>query len=126
MSSLKSRCCLKTLTRPSIVLIRTGVYLYSTFTKREIVEERDLAFECRQFPRSSGYPEDPATRQIMSYSESRGDNYDILQGTAMGRPSKIQVEIGNYSLEGTIPNPSLKISYTGLVVFDAVSFSDLA
>ena len=121
-------------------MIRTGVYLYSTFTKREIVEERDLAFECRQFPRSSGYPEDPATgiaagalassfhkRQIMCYSKSRGDSYyDILQGTAMGRPSKIQVEIGSYSLEGTTPNPSLKVSYTGLVVFDAVSFSDLA
>ena len=50
----------------------------------------------------------------------------IYQGTAMGRPSQIQVEIGSYSLEGTTPNPSLKVSYTGLVVFDAVSFSDLA
>ena len=121
-------------------MIRTGVYLYSSFTKREIVEERDLAFECRQFPRSSGYPEDPATgiaagalassfhkRQIMSHSESRGDSYyDIYRATAMGQPSQIQVEIGSYSLEGTTPNPSLKVSYTGLVVFDAVSFSDLA
>merc|ERR1712087_405320 len=43
----------------------TGIYLYSTFTKDEMEEAkwngRDLALECRQFPRFSGSPEDPAT-----------------------------------------------------------------
>ncbi|KAL3800064.1 hypothetical protein ACHAW5_003712 [Stephanodiscus triporus] len=121
----------------------TGVYLYSTFTKREIIEalaeERELAFECRQFPRSSGYSEDPATgiaagalasslhkRKIMRYkSESWGSgNYDIFQGTAMGRPSKIHVRIGES--EETNSYPSLKVTYIGVVAFDAVAFSDLA
>lgn len=119
------------------------MYLYSTFTKREIIEasaeERELAFECRQFPKSSGYSEDPATgiaagalasslhkRQIMCHnSESWGSgNYHVFQGTAMGRPSKIHVKIGKS--EETNSYPSLKVTYTGLVVFDAVSFSDLA
>mmetsp|Transcript_23843 Transcript_23843/g.45498 ORF Transcript_23843/g.45498 Transcript_23843/m.45498 type:complete len:351 (+) Transcript_23843:71-1123(+) len=119
----------------------TGIYLYSTFTKDEIEEaklnERDLALECRQFPRSSGYPEDPATgiaagalaaslhkRQIkLDIMEDEGIQYDVFQGTAMGKPSKIRVEIGDYTSKET--NPSLKIVYTGLVVFDSLSYLNL-
>lgn len=91
----------------------------------------------RQFPRSSGYPEDPATgiaagalaaslhkRQIMSNEEESGDSiYDVFQGTAMERPSKLRVKIGDYA--SGEKNPSLKVSYTGLVVFDSLSYSEL-
>jgi predicted PhzF superfamily epimerase YddE/YHI9 len=112
--------------------------------KRDIVEETvkgDLAFECRQFPRFSGYSEDPATgiaagalaasfrkRQLMCPSgESGGNsNYDIHQGTAMGRPSKIIVKICNYPSEETNPNPPMKVIYTGAVAVDSVSFLNLA
>ena len=54
------------------------------------------SYECRQFPRSSGYPEDPATGIAASAlaatlrfgpddnKKSTIVNYDIYQGTAMG------------------------------------------
>jgi len=76
----------------------TGVYLYAQH------ENRATSYECRQFPRSSGYPEDPATGiaaaalaaslrfgPSSSKDESTSIDYDIYQGTAMGRPSLIQV-----------------------------------
>ncbi|KAL9186997.1 hypothetical protein ACHAXT_010717 [Thalassiosira profunda] len=102
----------------------TGVYLYSACRGR---------LECRQFPRSSGYPEDPATgiaagalaasllrRQItFDSNENEGHVYDVHQGTAMGRPSKIRVKIDGYTPKEA--NATLRISYTGLVVFDSVS-----
>ncbi len=85
----------------------TGVYLYA---KRS---SEVNGYECRQFPRSSGYPEDPATgiaaaalaaslrfgvvdSEDQQEAESVNQNadssiYNIYQGTAMGRPSLIQV-----------------------------------
>lgn len=84
----------------------TGVYVYSPHSS-EI-----NSYECRQFPRSSGYPEDPATGIAAAalaaslrfgghgvnqqQAESPGNNagsliYNIYQGTAMGRPSLIQI-----------------------------------
>jgi predicted PhzF superfamily epimerase YddE/YHI9 len=68
----------------------------------------NISFECRQFPRSSGYQEDPATgiaaAALAASLHFGNDNdsdttiinnnnivYDIYQGTAMGRPSLIQV-----------------------------------
>jgi len=115
----------------------TGIYLYSTFSKNEIegakANKKDLAFECRQFPRASGYPEDPATgiaagslaaslhkRQIIF--NNRG-NYDVLQGTAMGQPSKIGVKIGDYTTEEA--NHSLNVSYSGIIVIDSLSYLNL-
>ena len=90
----------------------TGVYLYAPCSS----ESKDiLSYECRQFPRSSGYPEDPATgiaaaalaaslrfggenqnqsnisKKGAVTKESNSIAYDIYQGTAMGRPSLIQV-----------------------------------
>eukprot|EP00521_Asterionellopsis_glacialis_P011638 CAMPEP_0195309230 /NCGR_PEP_ID=MMETSP0707-20130614/38635_1 /TAXON_ID=33640 /ORGANISM="Asterionellopsis glacialis, Strain CCMP134" /LENGTH=317 /DNA_ID=CAMNT_0040373527 /DNA_START=12 /DNA_END=965 /DNA_ORIENTATION=+ len=70
----------------------TGIYLY---TRSNVGE-----FQCRQFPRASGYPEDPATgiaasALAVSLKLSGRANYptfNILQGIAMGRPSKIIVE----------------------------------
>ena len=61
------------------------------------------SYECRQFPRLSGYPEDPATvitaaalaatLQIGPDDDKSSTivNYDIYQGTAMRRPSLLQV-----------------------------------
>ena len=70
----------------------TGLYLYSTVTND------NNSLECRQFPRASGYPEDPATgiaaaalavslrnRNLCSSS------LNIFQGTAMGRRSRIGI-----------------------------------
>jgi PhzF family phenazine biosynthesis protein len=121
----------------------TGLYLYDSSSTTNI--------ECRQFPKSSGYAEDPATgiaagalaaslhrHQILKSSDaaSNGESGDsvsttVLQGTAMGRPSQIKVKIDNYTTSCTNNNnPShcgnVKISYTGLVAFDTVSYLDEA
>jgi PhzF family phenazine biosynthesis protein len=70
----------------------TGLYLYAK-------QEDNDAWECRQFPRASGYPEDPATGiaaaalAVALHSSGRDSttNYTIYQGTAMGKPSCIKV-----------------------------------
>ena len=117
----------------------TGIYLYSTFTKKEMgdaaSEGRNVTFECRQFPRSSGYPEDPATgiaagalaaslyKGRINPSKSDTSVYDVHQGTSMGRPSKISVKISDYASDET--HPTLKVAYAGSVVFDSLSYSNL-
>ena len=112
----------------------TGVYLYSICTKREIKEaanKKDLVFECRQFPRSSGYAEDPATGiaagSLAASLHKRkiiNDTIIVYQGTAMNRPSKIRVHISDYIYKAVEPN-DLKISYSGIVNFDSLSYSNL-
>ena len=113
----------------------TGVYVYAPHppspppTRSTSTDSNSrLSFECRQFPRSSGYPEDPATgiaaaalaaslrfgggregggessnsnsssgNETVTPTSLDNDNdndnvtFDIYQGTAMGRPSLIQV-----------------------------------
>ena len=111
----------------------TGIYLYSICTNDEETNEKEekcITLECRQFPKSSGYQEDPATGiaagALVCSLYKRGINveyFDILQGTAMNRPSKIKVKIDKYKSEER--NPSIKISYTGEVVFDKISYHDL-
>jgi predicted PhzF superfamily epimerase YddE/YHI9 len=71
----------------------SGIYLYA------YRDNEDGAWECRQFPRSSGYPEDPATGIAAAtlaaslYRQGiRLDTYRFYQGTKMGRPSLIQVQ----------------------------------
>lgn len=82
----------------------TGLYLYSPSPKE------DGAWECRQFPRASGYPEDPATgiaaaalavalrmgtTNADSSSSSNGiilPHYKFYQGTAMRKTSLIMVD----------------------------------
>jgi predicted PhzF superfamily epimerase YddE/YHI9 len=72
----------------------TGLYLYAPF------EDEEGAWECRQFPRSSGYPEDPATGiaaaalvcHLKSQQKIDLPMYYVYQGTAMGKPSLIVVE----------------------------------
>ncbi len=115
----------------------TGVYLYSPVPTTEIgtattKKKVDIEFECRQFPRWSGYSEDPATgiaagalaASLHKRQHSRcgsGESCHICyQGTAMGRPSKIQVAISDYASSSSVC-PTLKVTYTGLVVFDTVS-----
>ena len=72
----------------------TGIYLYAKS------ETEDGAWECRQFPRSLGYPEDPATgiaaAALACHLYHREDidlpAYKMYQGTAMGKPSLIVVD----------------------------------
>jgi PhzF family phenazine biosynthesis protein len=96
----------------------TGIYLYS-----KCQSETNNAYESRQFPRASGYSEDPATgiaagalASSLYSRDIRGDCYSINQGTAMGRPSNITVKIENYHTKNNV-----KLSYTGLVMFDSIS-----
>jgi PhzF family phenazine biosynthesis protein len=76
----------------------TGLYPYA------VVDGRARLFEARQFPRSSGYPEDAATG-IAAAALAFGLLHDgtvppddglirVYQGRAMGRLSEIQVRVG--------------------------------
>jgi PhzF family phenazine biosynthesis protein len=75
----------------------TGLYPYA-------VSDAERTFEARQFPRSSGYPEDPATglaAAALAFSllsdgliDESPEPVHIRQGRAMGRPSAIEVTLG--------------------------------
>jgi predicted PhzF superfamily epimerase YddE/YHI9 len=72
----------------------TGLYLYAKS------DEEDGAWQCRQFPRNSGYPEDPATGIAAAalachlYHDHGIElpTYKMYQGTAMGKSSLIVVD----------------------------------
>jgi PhzF family phenazine biosynthesis protein len=76
----------------------TGLYPYST------LDAEARTFEARQFPRSSGYPEDAATgiaaaALVFGLLNDRSVAPDdrlirVLQGRAMGRLSEIRVRVG--------------------------------
>lgn len=93
----------------------TGLYLYSR------TEPAAQSYECRQFPRSSGYPEDPATgiaaSALASSLDKRGwgTAFEFFQGTAMGRRSRITVTISS-----STSNELGSIECSGLVLFDSV------
>lgn len=95
----------------------TGLYLYSSSSSNSSStdtgndranDDAGASYECRQFPRASGYPEDPATGiaaaalavSLHQKQLQRGNNarpapptaYKFYQGTAMGHPSLIMVE----------------------------------
>eukprot|EP00873_Tetraselmis_striata_P005464 jgi/Tetstr1/425728/TSEL_016148.t1 len=81
----------------------TGIYLHSPICKDL------LDFECRQFPRASGYPEDPATGvAAMALALSlratglggASPSFSFHQGRAMRRPSWIGVELYNDARSG--------------------------
>ena len=81
----------------------TGIYLYAPKATNN-----NNSYECRQFPRASGYPEDPATGIAAAalawhLKQQPGEEdqsvYRIYQGTAMKRPSLIQVQ--NLKTQGT-------------------------
>ena len=100
----------------------TGVYIYSA---GDDPDDLPAHFECRQFPRASGYAEDPATgiaagclaasldgRGIARGNNSSTSRWRISQGAAMGMPSTIGVEIRRTGGRG------LAISYDASVSFD--------
>jgi predicted PhzF superfamily epimerase YddE/YHI9 len=72
----------------------TGLYLYAQS------DEEENAWECRQFPRASGYPEDPATgiaaAALVCHLKSQQGvdlpSYKVYQGLAMQKPSLIVVD----------------------------------
>ncbi|CAB9522697.1 isomerase, phenazine biosynthesis phzc phzf domain [Seminavis robusta] len=72
----------------------TGLYLYAKSN------EEDGAWHCRQFPRASGYAEDPATGiaaaalacHLYHHHEIELPVYKLYQGSAMGKPSLIVVD----------------------------------
>ena len=75
----------------------TGIYIY-TNKEQEVSDDESLSWECRQFPRASGYPEDPATgiaaaalASAIFKSGVYTPVYKFFQGTTMGRPSLIEV-----------------------------------
>lgn len=93
----------------------TGLYFYAWKPKQDDANEKssgglvDMSnhmLEARQFPRASGYPEDPATgiaagalavhlakkRPQVSPSTAASSRYSVFQGTAMGRPSLIEID----------------------------------
>ena len=72
----------------------TGLYPFAPS------DEGPLTFEARQFPKSSGYPEDPATGVaaaalafglLAAGQMAPEGRIRVLQGRAMGRPSAIRV-----------------------------------
>lgn len=76
----------------------TGIYLYSHLQD----DDTTSSWECRQFPRASGYPEDPATgiaaaalagSMVQTYSGGGlpPTSFNFFQGMSMDRPSLIQV-----------------------------------
>ncbi|AWB93127.1 PhzF family phenazine biosynthesis protein [Aeromicrobium chenweiae] len=75
----------------------TGLYPYA------VGDLDDQTFDARQFPRSSGYPEDPATgiaAAALSFAlleqglvEESERPIRVRQGRAMGRPSSIEVRL---------------------------------
>jgi len=84
----------------------TGIYLYAPLDDEHDDDGILLppTFECRQFPRASGYPEDPATgvaaaalavalhhRPRRRGQRQQCSEYRFHQGTAMGKPSRIVV-----------------------------------
>jgi PhzF family phenazine biosynthesis protein len=68
----------------------------------------DVDAAARQFPRRAGYPEDPATGvaacalgAYLAGTEPGTHRFVVAQGRAMGRPSRIEVEV-DVTADGTI------------------------
>jgi predicted PhzF superfamily epimerase YddE/YHI9 len=115
----------------------TGLYLYDSSAS---VAKNDGVIECRQFPKFSGYAEDPATgiaagalvaclyrqqlkrnlngtKEIDSKVIDGGNVTTIFQGTAMARPSQIKVKIDKYDDVATMSSSTVNNdpSYCGNV-----------
>lgn len=84
----------------------TGLYPYA------VISEADGTVEARQFPRSSGYPEDAATGIAATALASARFHHGlvrdpaaglrIFQGRAMGRLSEIRVRFGAFDADGAV------------------------
>jgi predicted PhzF superfamily epimerase YddE/YHI9 len=74
----------------------TGLYPFA------VLDPEQAIFSARQFPRSSGYPEDAATGiaatalawSVWEFGLTLQHRIVVRQGEAMGRPSQIAVERG--------------------------------
>ena len=104
-------------------------------TKREEEKVEVLQYECRQFPRASGYPEDPATGiaaaalaaslrkrgigapkdEDMDEEDLMRHRYEFYQGTAMGRRSKIGVRFDEDESGTDSKGEKLKLYISGHV-----------
>ncbi len=113
----------------------TGLYLYAPISL--------ASYECRQFPRFSGYPEDPATgiaaaslanslfyRKIYDGYCETGEGteeklfqYEMFQGTAMQKPSKIKVTLQRKKADGD--DSSIILSCSGVVEIDEIDEIEL-
>ena len=136
----------------------TGVYLYCPVEK-DSMEEDDyvgdnevggddeksdevvLRYECRQFPRASGYPEDPATgiaaAALAASLRKRGFGvprdekdtkryrYEFYQGTSMGRRSKIGVRF-DHGCDVKSKDKDISIYISGLVDISSRKEEELA
>lgn len=103
--------------------VHTGVYLYAPY------RDEDYKFECRQFPRPSGYPEDPATgiaaaalaaslhQHDSRNAEPCNPTFTFIQGTAMGRPSLTKIQ-DIQMLKGQSENATISLTCWGQVHVD--------
>ena len=122
----------------------TSLYLYSERQRnsgdKDDIESNNSSWECRQFPRASGYPEDPATgiaaaalalsldyrRRLLQSSSSSNNSehgYNMYQGAAMGKPSLIMVKNIEFLEGGHIDNTDGKgnlLSHAQKVSFQLV------
>jgi PhzF family phenazine biosynthesis protein len=101
----------------------TGIYLY---TPRGVQDETTTTYDVRQFPRASGYSEDPATgiaaaALAVSLHKQCVTNtfFTFHQGTAMGRPSIIKIQ--NVELAGK----TAKYSCWGSIEMDDTEIIDI-
>ena len=141
----------------------TGIYLYCPVDK-DSMEDDDVAkggdvgdneeesdkdkgnevvlrYECRQFPRASGYPEDPATgiaaAALAASLRKRGFGapnddkdtkqyrYEFYQGTSMGRRSKIGVRF-DHDCDIKSKEKDVNIYISGLVDISSRKEEELA
>jgi Phenazine biosynthesis-like protein len=118
----------------------TGLYLFSeTSDDKEDIKDNNgdtimATFECRQFPKKSGYPEDPATgiaaAALAVYTHRRrhlqmnlpNASFKFRQGTAMGRPSLITIR--NIQYHDNDPNQTKKIQIVSLQCGGRVEIDD--
>ena len=127
----------------------TGLYLYSERQRnsgdKDDIQSNTSNWECRQFPRASGYPEDPATgiaaaalalslehrRRLLqsSISSNKSEHsYNMYQGAAMGKPSLIMVKNIEFLEGGHIDNADRKrnlLSHAQKVSFQLVGKVDI-
>ena len=129
----------------------TGLYLYAPVLDLETAESASelsslSSYECRQFPRFSGYPEDPATgiaaaalanslysRGIYDRDSKNEDSvvvYEMLQGTAMQKPSRIKISLQkkddkDCNKSCNDKNDALILSCSGIVEVDAMEEMEL-
>ncbi|KAI2499889.1 Phenazine biosynthesis-like protein [Fragilaria crotonensis] len=107
----------------------SGLYLYSPVGSNWSADVDELGrYECRQFPRKSGYPEDPATgiaaaalavylsrRHHLAPTRPDDGVWKFRQGTAMARPSIITIQ----NIDDDKENNTVSLQCGGRVEIDS-------